>query len=534
MTTIQVLPALRKLLLPSRPGSDSRLARTLGKQLHARGVSRADFSTWVESHLETWRESGSPSKPLKLLVQAILTEADPAIGDKLGRNYFQIHNSLVTKHSFTHQQSRAFLSSAFLMYDLATRERMSAAQISKVMSGRGGSITFSRQSVLALLNKLKASPKLSADDAEYLFNYDKQNEISYFADANVDAASMIVSEAAQLLGADSSINNDLKTLAPENKLERYSPYLQILHYQCMIAEHFDHALLDMYEFNPRGHAAIWLVGAYPPALVEAENPFLNNAKSVESLDEKWIRSKKEGERPGARALYRVLLTLDQLSFEPRRELAKIIRAWLHRIMNSCLPTVDVPSAISEDEIQHVIQAVSKGNTGTYGIIEQRIVDTYSMHLHPPAEGWRSRGIGDSVNTTNVSQLKLGDCDHQLVDDLLIVAYEAHGGELTDTYVEEHLRTMTSTLIKRSQEMMGIADIDKWTVKLVFVAHEVTARTRPRTTVSGVNVDISYQTFDQFTKRVDGNSLNWTAHLLNPLNRRGTPKVVKDRFNGFLA
>jgi hypothetical protein len=534
MSTTQVLPALRKLLLPSRRGMDAHLAIILGRELRSCGVNREDFSTWIESHLETWEETGSPSKSLSGIVKSIVSGADLNIGSTLAISYFSIHGALIEKHAFTHQQSRAFLSAAFLMYDLATRERMSAAQISRVLSGRGENIPFSRQSVLVLLNKLKVAPKLSVSDAQTLFEYDKRNEIAYFADADVDAASIVVSEAALSLGASNDITDDLRKLAPENQLEVYSPYLQILHYQCLISEHFDHALLDMYEFNPRGQATLWLVGQYPAALVQAENPFLNNAKSVESLDEKWIRSKKEGERPGARALYHVLCTLDQLSFEPRRELAKIVRAWLHRVMSLSLPlTVHVPSKLIPVEIKKLVSEVSKGNTRTFGIIEQRVVDTYSVHLHPSTKGWRSRGIGDSVNTTNVSQSKLGDCDYQMVSDRRIVAYEAHGGKLTDIYVDEHLRTMRSTLNKRSQEMIGIADINEWTIELVFVSHEVVAKPRPATTVSGVNVKVSYQTFEKFINSADHEVLDWTTHLLEPINRRGTPIFVKNRLNDLL-
>lgn len=531
----QSIPALRKLLLPSRRDTENKLAFVLQRELCAQGVQLTDFPVWLNLHMETWREVGEPSMQFANIIRSLIENAAPVVGPLLSSYYFTIQKELVDKHFFSHDQARTFLASTFLMYDLATRERMSAAQIARVMQGRGDNIPFSRQTVALLLAKLRIEPKLFTDQVKILFTQDSYNEVSYFGDADANSASMISSEIATSLGAERVIANYLNILAPEEQLDRYTAYLQILHYQCVIAEYFDHALLDIYEFTPRGQAAMWLFSEYPDSLAQASNPFLNNAKSVETLDEKWIRSKKEAERPGAMALFQVLCVLDNLHFEARREVAQVIRSWLHRIINlSAVLQVTLPVTLNTDQIDRIVARISLGNTGTFGIIEQRVVDLCSSHLHPKVNGWRSRGIGDSVNTTNVSQLKVGDCDHQLVSSRTIFAYEAHGGLLTDVYVYEHLRTMRSTLQKRSLEMSGVADLVEWTIQLVFVAHTVVINSRPSFIVDGVRVEISYQTFKQFVESVDYHAVNWSKYFLVPMSRRGTPNVVKRKVNAILS
>src|SRR3546814_11380722 len=91
-------------------------------------------------------------------------------------------------------------------------------------------------------------------------------------------------------------------------------------------------MVDLYEFSPRGVAANWLFQEYPDSIAGASNPFLNNAKAVEVIDESWVRSKRSAERPGARAIYHLLSMLDGLGFSARREIARWVRLWLLRVI----------------------------------------------------------------------------------------------------------------------------------------------------------------------------------------------------------
>ena len=60
---------------------------------------------------------------------------------------------------------------------------------------------------------------------------------------------------------------------------------------------------------------------------------------------------------------------------------------------------------------------------------------------PGGRGWRSHGIGDSVNASNVSRRKIGDAEFQHATEKTVVAYESHAGRLTDVYVDGHVETL---------------------------------------------------------------------------------------------
>ena len=523
----QLMPALRALLLPTRRSLPTAPARALGVFFRSIGVVADDFERWIDFNLGLWQDLGNAPPVLKRAVHVVLCASDPALGTQLGENYFAIHRELVEKHFLGHEEARAFLSGALFMCELALTERWTAAQIAKVMSGRGEHVSYSRQTVSLLLAKMNISTAVPLDQMIHLHSRDSTMSLSYFADADANAASGIVAELAARLGCHVPLEPELCALAPEARVNQHTPYLQMLHFQCVIAELFDHAVLDIYEFMPRGQVAEWLFNQYPNTMSNSNDPFLNNAKAVETLDEKWVRSKRQAERRGALALVRTLNGLDGMAFEPRRELAKILRMWIHRIINLSEPLqVVLPIVLSDQQIARMLLALVHGNTETYGILEQRVLDAISEALHPATVGWRSRGIGDSVNTTNTSQIKIGDCDFQHSERRLITAYEAHGGDLTPVYVDEHVRTLGKTMQRRANEMAGIAELSEWAVELVFVAHRLSVRARAAVLMNGVRVTFRFMTFADLVDIVPPSPLDWGGRLLRPLGQRGTPNDIR--------
>jgi hypothetical protein len=369
---------------------------------------------------------------------------------------------------------------------------------------------------------------LTTAQVEQLFISDAAAELSYFADADVNLASDIVANTASILGYSNRVAEALKILAPATDLAYFPPYLQILHYQCTIAEFFDHAATDMYEFSPRGTAALWLFERYPAALSSAGNPFLNNLKSVGTLDDSWVRSKKQKARPGARALLDILNGLESLQFAARRELAKVIRLWLHRVMRMSVPlNIALPVTLSTEQMSAILVGVAKANTGTYGVIEQRVIDAISAAQHPAALGWRSRGIGDSVNTTNISRRKFGDSDFQDTENRQILAYESHGGELTDVYVDEHLRTFSKVLALRMDELESVADLKEWQVLLIFTAHRISVTPRGPINIGGIVVILQFTTFASFIEGAATEEIDWDTYFLLPLSERRTPSEARN-------
>lgn len=519
---------LRFLLLPIRPGNEAGCARELRQQLAALGVLPADFLDWAKLQAGLWNDESQPSAELKRVVRAVLERAGAAQGSSFPSQYFQIHKRLVDEHLMSHEEARAFLSNALLMEDLAAHELLSAAQITRLLSGRDARVGFSRQSVSFFLRTIELEPALQREKIRRLFKRDADFELAVFADADLQTAAEIVDSAAAPLGFPGTLIPFLKTLTPPEDLSTYGPYLQIIHYQCMIAEFYDHALTDVYEFSPRGVSALWLFGQYPETLATAGNPFLNNMKSVGKVDEYWARSKKDF--PGAFALLQVLEGLEAMSFAARREAAKFIRLWIHRVMRLSAPfAVPLPLTLTPPHLIRLLDKVSEANTATYGILEQRVVDAVSLALHTQADGWRSRGVGDSVNTTNISRRKLGDCDFQNSATRTIVAYEAHGGVLSDVYVNEHLRTLKKIMLARAEELTGIAELDQWTITIVFVAHHINTAADVNQTIEGVTVTLRFETFPTFLALAPVAPLalpDWDRELLTPLGSGRTPLEVR--------
>ena len=304
-------------------------------------------------------------------------------------------------------------------------------------------------------------------------------------------------DLSRSLGYEGALAADLLQLAIAPNTRTYTPQLQMLHYQCAICEFYDQSVLDFYEFNPRGVAANWLFDQYSATLAPAGNPFLNNAKSVLRADLNWAESKKPAVRPGAMALFRILSSLDAMSYSQRRELAARIRQWIFLFMRlSAEPDVLLPAVLQVDQIELVANAIALRNTSTAGILEQRLVDALSFPAHSATE-WVSRGLADSVNATNISRRKVGDCDYQNSLARRIVAYEAHGGRLTQTYVSEHIRTLRRVIPLRRIELEAVADIDNWALEIVFVAHAVDADPVQQLQIDGLGVTLRLVSFQEF-------------------------------------
>ncbi|WP_449123653.1 hypothetical protein [Pseudomonas sp. MPG01] len=535
MPNQESIKALRTLLLPISPtaGTELRCAFVLEEFLLSLGVRFADFHDWVVINLEQWEEERSPSKVLRLAVQRVLLVAGEVGSDELSKHYFYIHKKLMTEHFFSHSEGRWFLTHSFLMLELATKERLTAAQIARMLAIRDGRARFNRHTTEAFLSKLKCGPTLSVNQVQDLFHADSAEEASYFADASLEQSAEMVGSAATTLGYSESLAIHLQQLTPEKDFRKYGPYLQILNFQCTLAEYFDHAVTDLYEFSPRGKAALWLFNAYPDALTKAGNPYLNNAKSVERADSGWVRMKKTGGRPGTAALERILFNLEMMGFAARRELARLIRLWLHRIIRLTQPmTNPLPLSLSQSEWSNVLVSVAAGNSSTYGVLEQRLVDALTWGRY--VGGWRARGVGASVNATNISTRRLGDCDYQSSDEKIIFAFESHGGVLTDIYVREHLRTLRKTFALRRHELEGIAEISAWKIHVSFVAHELMLRDfadGDRVELEDANLTVHFLTFRKFVAEWESNQPDY-AHLdqlvIAPLQKKQTPSEVRQR------
>jgi hypothetical protein len=333
----------------------------------------------------------------------------------------------------------------------------------------------------------------------------------------------LIWDSAEIVGV------ELQSLAAAPNDDTAIPYLQMLHFQCMLLEFYDHSMLDLYEFKPRGNAGEWLFEQYPAALAPSGNPFLNNAKAVGTMDRTWANSRDDTDRPGAIALFNILSGIDTMNYAARRELARSIRAWIFLFLRlSDTIGTQLPESITPQDINQLLARVRQSNTATLGIIEQRLLDAISRRLHP---GLPSRGLGDSINATNVSARKLGDCDYQDADKkrLRIFAYEAHGGTLTNTYIEGHLRTLGKVVPLRRAELESVADIGDWQASVTFVAHQFVGTQPVSVNIEGLRIAINVTTFaDLFESfQIDDDLVAQINNLfLPPLRERRTPDFVR--------
>jgi hypothetical protein len=161
--------------------------------------------------------------------------------------------------------------------------------------------------------------------------------------------------------------------------------------------------------------------------------------------------------------------------------------------------------LTSNQTKNLLISTGRGNTGTTGILEQRLVDCYGMLHHPSGEGWASKGLRDSVFAANTFRKKFGDVEFErpvrpMPD---IVAYESHGGRLTLPYVLDHLDSFASVLSAREDDLTSIAQLADWRFKVVFVAHVFDDSLPTEQRIRGVSVGLEYYTFEAVARELIG-------------------------------
>jgi len=528
---------LRTLLLPIDLRLESDCVNTMVQYFNrVAGDAIEDHAIWLDGQVNDWDESGVASAELKELVKSLLEVGNSDYAQAICDNYFVAHIELVDNQLVPSALARSFLSHLLLISRLAGEEKMSCAQISKILDAMNPSAGFGRRSVEAILKKMGMAPSISIENISTLFDTDKSLVPDFFGDATLDECAVAVSNVAFSLGFKENLGMHLSSLLDESEVDKFTAYAQILHYQCSILEYYDHHVKDFYEFSPRGQAAMQLFDSYPASMVKARNPFLNNAKSVGQINFPWAAAKKNNEFPGAAALFSILDGLDEMGYAARQELALWVRCFIHRFMVSAEPLdTPLPDSINEDLCASLVSNVARENTSTRGIIEQRLVDALAALVHQEDDGWVGRGIGDSVNASNLSKKKLGDCDFQHIDNRDAVAYEAHGGLLTQTYLNEHMKTLPKSAQPRIDEWKTYSNTSDWHVQVVFVAHEFNAQIPDDVEIDGVRFSVEFISYNDLIAQTADTPKEEILNqlVLNPLSRRNTPSFVRQAFLNLL-
>jgi len=523
--------AVRQLHLPLAPDNEEGFLQDVSRRLVEMDIDLLDQPEAILYYYDVWKSSGDPPvKLLKSLLPASLLLSEI--------NYFDLHRDLRQKQYMTFRESSLLLSHIRLISRLAKKERMTAAKIAKLLCSMDSRLTVTWRNLKPVLAVLKLVPSVELDQMQELYHQDGKTEEVQFADASLEECTAILKVKADGLRFPIDLACQLDILVA--KETRFEPYLQILLFQCSILKFYDHVPSVLYEFSPRGRAAQWLFEQFSEAGIHvAGNPVLNNAKSVEVLNFHWAQSKKADKSLSSLALARIIWGLDQMSFCEANELSVWIRRWVHRFIRlQAAPEVKPPSTCSEAQIRALVSNLSEKQSQSSGIIEQRVVDGFAAALHLEKEGWRSRGLVDSVNTSNLSRKKIGDCDFQHPESRTITAYEAHGGKLTQVYLDSHLHTLHKVIPFRQEEMEGIAPIGEWTVNIVFVAHSFQATTPDSFQINGLPILIEFLSFKDFLRpdNIPHQLLeeNFCKLITPPIFSTRCPTRVREKFMKLLV
>ena len=289
--------------------------------------------------------------------------------------------------------------------------------------------------------------------------------------ALLSIAGLALSMSVQGLLGNFSRNVELWEEVTELVYVGFEPYLFMLYFELLTLETTDRFPgRAIYECGPRGQKvkALWNSMYHPTQ----ENPYLNNAKSVYSLDMAWAETKLSREtQNGSLMLADIFDIMSELPYTTRRRVAHVIRCYLVHVANERQTSTPLP-AITPAGIRSFVERVAAANSLTKGVLDQRLVDFLTMCTHD-YDKWASRGIGSSVNETNASGRKFGDVEYlNLEDRRTMHAYEAHGGGLRDEYVQDHINSLVGTVeyFKSVAEDRG-EDFER-EVEIVYVAHDI--------------------------------------------------------------
>lgn len=530
---IEIKAALRYMLLPIPTEKEAVCIEAIISSANVSGIRTPLLTEFLMLKYDVWKSDKHVDPVFKFIIIEGLKVSEHDTDKKIAESYFNLHSSLTSNPFISFEIAVIALSHIRLIVLLAIEEKMSATKIAKVIFAIDHRLAIlSWKNITALLAILKISPQLNLASVQKIYSEDKMFEERYFADAAINDAAIQVGDVAHSLQYGADLSGQLMQLVKEG--DAHLPYLQILHYQCLIAGFYDHVFSMPYEFSPRGIIATWLFSNWDK-LLHTSNPFLNNAKAVDVLDINWARSRKPNEYEQAVVLVDILRGLDGMGFAAAQELSARIRRWLVRYIKLNEEDIQpIKSSLSEDDRKNILTSIAGTPTSTYGILEQRFVDTLASVKHLKKDGWRSRGLANPVNVNNLSQKKLGDCDFQESHKKIIVAYEAHGGTLSKLYFESHMRTLKRSLHERKQEMEGIADLSDWQLDLIFVAYGFEAGLPSTAQINGLNVNIQYKTFEELLQEVnpEGEVFAEQFELLfvGVLNNRRTPKFVREIIN----
>lgn len=437
-----------------------------------------------------------PSKELKDVVrEAISVDSNMK---QLAGDYFKLEAKLEDKVFMSRDHAVALIGCAPLIRTLVEEQHLGLDRIKAIINVPG--TTY--DAIKSILSATGISTPFDTSLVQDLYDADVSDVAIYFGDTFPDEADKTFKG---LLGTFSR-SDELWESVTELVLVGFEPYLFILYYELLTLETTDRFPgKAIYEHGPRSSKVKELWNSmYNPT---QENPYLNNAKSVYSLDEAWAETKLSNEtQNGSLMLSSVFDIMSELPYTTRRRVAHVVRCYLVLMANKNQAVTPLPDA-TPDCIRAFVERVASSNSLTKGVLDQRLVDFLTMCGHQYEE-WIVRGLGSSVNETNASGRKFGDVEFLNIDNRTTVqAYEAHGGGLRDEYVTDHIHSLAGTVEYYQSDAEDKGESYTRDVEIVYVAHDVsrldTYKDGHREMIHGVPFTFRFITFKQLVEESGG-------------------------------
>jgi len=508
---VRLLDSLLNLELPIARTHESAAATALGALARARRLTIEDYTSRLEDEAQDWALGGTVTPVLREAIGVALRARDGSGNAAASAAwYFGLYDKLRQGGkdwaSLHHASAVRLISKTNLTSMLLTTQNYSCSQVARVFGATESSLRVSYQAIAAVARSIESVPELSSSEVvDALHAADRSRSETLFPDASLGESCEIVARRFEAWGQTSTIRHTLAALVGLGRrgVEPFQPYLQILHWCSLPVEFFDHPASYLYEFSPRGKIALSLFSKYPAA---TGNPVLNNAKATVRLDRTWAQN-RGGE--DAASLVSLLEALENLPWAARRQAARVIRAWLLRVIDLLDQAFrPVPDGLSLEQIRKISSALAETPSRTRGVLEQRFTDVLAV-LALSGPGWRPIGLGDGVNASNLSKKKLGDVEFMHVENRESIALETHGGHLTGAYVIEHHRSLARVLrVRLDESWLLIDEAANWTVKVLFVAHSRDRDLPGEAEIHGVHVRFEYLNYHEFLESAYSRTLPW--------------------------
>lgn len=442
------------------------------------------------------REGGIPSAELCDVVNTAVSVAPEM--RHLGSEYFRVENKLEEKTFMERAHAVALLGCSPLIRTLVMEQHLGLDRIRSVINVPGA--TF--DAIKSVLNGIGIAPSFNPDSIQHVYEGDVEDVSALFGDTPPEEADATFKGLLGNFSRSDSFGEDVCELVYIG----FEPYLFLLYYEFLTLESTDRFPgRAVYECNPRGGKvkALWNE-MYNPT---QENPYLNNAKSVYSLDTAWAETKLSREtQNGSIMLANVFDIMAELPYTTRRKVAHVTRCYLTLMANHKQISTSLP-AVTPANVTAFVETVGAANSMTKGVLDQRLVEFLTMCVYGD-DDWFPRGLGSSVNESNASGRKYGDVEYYDVRGRKqIHAFEAHGGGLRDEYVEDHVNSLKGTVDYYTNDAAQRDESYEREVEIVYVAHDVSRLMKYRdgysTSIEGVSFTFRFITFGQLLDEAGG-------------------------------